>query len=127
MEIVKPTNKPILSGINIPIDISKAIDIIRNEKTSSSVPFRPHAGELYLFTPSAPIHKDDWRADGFNWINAGVRSQPKRDPKLKKAFFHAKVGRVGGDDISNKGFRREAYWLLHEQVKEYFIYCKSYN
>ena len=37
---------------------------------------------------------------------------PKRKPILKKAFFYAKIDRKDGVDISDKGFRREAYWEI---------------
>ena len=47
-----------------------------------------------------------------SWVNAGVRPQPKRKPILKKAFFYAKIDRKDGVDISDKGFRREAYWEI---------------
>ena len=38
----------------------------------------------------------------------------KRKPILKKAFFYAKIDRKDGVDISDKGFRREAYWEIED-------------
>ena len=38
-----------------------------------------------------------------------MQPQPKKRPNLEKAFSE-KEGRRDGLDMSNKGFRREAYW-----------------
>ena len=31
---------------------------------------------------------DDWRCDQYRWANQGVRRLPKREPQVKKPYFH---------------------------------------
>ena len=120
-EVVVDTSsaKPFREGENSPLNIEFVIDLLRHEEKhhlgSHLVPFRPKAGEIFLYIPALPTNKDDWRADGHAWINAGIRSQPKKNPQLKKSYFHLR----NNEGKAEKGFRRDAYWLLDSKVGAY--------
>ena len=47
----------------------------------------------------------------------GAESTQARSQTEKKTFFCIKMGRKEGEDVSNKGFRREAYWRLKDEVR----------
>ena len=34
------------------------------------------------------FQKEDWRCDGYRWKNVGVASLPRKDPVIKKLYFH---------------------------------------
>ena len=44
-------------------------------------------GELFLFKGKR-VTAQDWRADGHRWINQGTVVLPRKNPKIKKKYFH---------------------------------------
>ena len=117
MDLEKPQNKPTTTGVEEPLSLSQALEILEGDGSgSSTIPFRPKSGEVYLFKPNGYINRNDWRADGYPWVNTGVRAQPKKNPVVKKAFFQYRTRREDGVDIISKNYRREAYWLLDDKV-----------
>jgi len=67
MEIEKPQNNPSLVGRNNALPLEEVLSLLNSEEHpgSGAVPFRPKAGEVYIFKPGGKINRDDWRADGW--------------------------------------------------------------
>ena len=55
---------------------------------------------------------DDWRSDQYRWYNSGVRSLPKKNPKVKKSYFQLHTP----EGPSNE-FVKHAYQLLTDSTK----------
>ena len=63
-----------------------------------------------LLNTTTIIHADDWRCDQYRWSNQGVAKLPRKDPKLKKHYFHADTPKG-----IIKDFQRHAYQLMDNE------------
>ena len=50
---------------------------------------------------------DDWRCDQYRWANQGVRRLPKREPQVKKSYFH-----IDTPKGPSSNFVKDAYQLV---------------
>ena len=50
---------------------------------------------------------DDWRCDQYRWANQGVRRLPKREPQVKKSYFH-----IDTPKRPSSNFVKHAYQLV---------------
>ena len=50
---------------------------------------------------------DDWRCDQYRWANQGVRRLPKREPQVKKSYFH-----IDTPKGPSSNFVKHAYQLV---------------
>ena len=55
----------------------------------------------------ACIPLEDWRCDQYRWSNQGVRRLPRKDPHVKKSYFH-----VDTPNGPSREFVKHAYQLL---------------
>ena len=55
----------------------------------------------------ACIPLEDWRCDQYRWSKQGVRRLPRKDPHVKKSYFH-----VDTPNGSSREFVKHAYQLL---------------
>ena len=49
MELDKNTNKPIKTGINYPLELDEAEELLQASTSSNDVPYRPKGGEIYVY------------------------------------------------------------------------------
>lgn len=54
---------------------------------------------------------DDWKCDQYRWVNQGVTKLPRKDPKIKKLYFHADTPKG-----PSKDFQKHAYQLLSDKT-----------
>ena len=55
----------------------------------------------------ACIPLEDWRCDQYHWSKQGVRRLPRKDPHVKKSYFH-----VDTPNGPSREFVKHAYQLL---------------
>ena len=102
----------VIPDLTTHITVNQAYQILTRESIDpvNTLPWRPQGGDFYLFYPSTPSAKMDWRQDGHRWINGGVTSLPKKQPIVKKSYFYiAKSGKE-----SDKGFQKTVYRLADQ-------------
>ena len=100
-------------GRQTPISIVEAIEILttRNSSTTNKIPFRPKGGEVYLFQPSSPSARNDWKADGHRWHNQGTTKLPRSRPCVAKSYFYIKT-----DSGTNQTFKKDVFILIQPDV-----------
>lgn len=64
IEIDKNKALPIESDVKS-LELSKVVHLMKTREGTNKIPFRPKAGDVYLYKPTSLVHKDDWRADGY--------------------------------------------------------------
>ena len=42
------------------------------ERITHQMAFQPQGGEVYVFIPNGICTQEDWRTDGYSWINQGT-------------------------------------------------------
>lgn len=42
------------------------------ERTTNQMPFQPQGGEVYVFIANGICTQEDWRTDGYSWVNQGT-------------------------------------------------------
>ena len=62
----------------------------------------------------ACIPLEDWRCDQYHWSNQGVRWLPRKDPRVKKSYFH-----VDTPNGPSREFVKHAYQLLPHNSANY--------
>ena len=60
-----------------------------------------------LMCIDACIPLEDWRCDQYHWSNQGVRWLPRKDPRVKKSYFH-----VDTPNGPSREFVKHAYVCL---------------
>ena len=54
------------------------------------------------------ITLDDWRCDQYRWVNEDVKQLPRKEPCIKKSYFHIRAP----NEISSAEFVQHTYQLL---------------
>jgi hypothetical protein len=65
VEIDKNKAIPLKEDVNTSLSLQEIVAFLQSDKATNLVPFRPKGGEVYLFKPTKPQCKSDWRADGY--------------------------------------------------------------
>ena len=73
--------------------------------TSNSFIYNNVNYELMCIDACIPL--EDWRCDQYHWSNQGVRWLPRKDPRVKKSYFH-----VDTPNGPSREFVKHAYQLL---------------
>ena len=73
-------------------------------------------GSVYLYQAKEKSHNDDWRQDGYRWVNQGTTGLPRKNPKVKKSCFYSATPQG-----HNKDFKRAGYFLATDNSD-----CKKY-
>ena len=74
------------------------------------------SGSVYLYQAKEKSHNDDWRQDGYRWVNQGTTGLPRKNPKVKKSCFYSATPQG-----HNKDFKRAGYFLATDNSD-----CKKY-
>jgi hypothetical protein len=73
---------PIETDIDEPLNINEVYRFSAQHSETARpdvTPYRPKGGVVYIFVPTSDATKHDWRADGHQWSNNGVKKLPKKD------------------------------------------------
>ncbi|CAF0876445.1 unnamed protein product [Rotaria sordida] len=89
---------------------------------TSIPPFKPKAGEVYVLKLDIG-HENDWRSDGYRWVQIAARRLPTHNPVIKKCYFHA--GQK--NKKKNKDFEKQAFVSLIDPSKVVVQYLGDEN
>ncbi|CAF1336470.1 unnamed protein product [Rotaria sp. Silwood1] len=91
-------------------------------KYTSTPPFKPKAGEVYVLKLDIG-HENDWRSDGYRWVQIAARRLPTHNPVIKKCYFHS--GQK--NKKKNKDFEKQAFVSLVDPSKVVVQYLGDEN
>ncbi|CAF2759236.1 unnamed protein product [Rotaria sp. Silwood2] len=91
-------------------------------KYTSTSPFKPKTGEVYVLKLDIG-HENDWRSDGYRWVQIAARRLPTHNPVIKKCYFHA--GQK--NKKKNKDFEKQAFVSLVDPSKVVIQYLGDEN
>ncbi|CAH1774257.1 unnamed protein product [Owenia fusiformis] len=76
-------------------------------------PLKPLGGEMYVFSRNH-LHDKDWRCDGYNWVNTGLRSKTW----VRKIQFNIKTQGPDGKPLKHgsSAFRKMEYTLVSDDT-----------
>ncbi|CAF0847553.1 unnamed protein product [Rotaria sordida] len=89
---------------------------------TSTPPFKPKAGEVYVMKLDIG-HENDWRSDGYRWVQIAARRLPTHNPVIKKCYFHA--GQK--NKKKSKDFEKQAFVSLVDPSKVVVQYLGDEN
>lgn len=100
----------------MPHSKEQILHYLRTTDPVKTIPLRPKGGESWVF--KGDIGKtQDWRADGYRWVNQGTVGLPRSNPRLKKKYFY-----IFTENGASKEFTKCVY---HEPLNNdgpFFIY-----
>ena len=97
---------------------------VNTENIITVPPTAPKAGEVYLFKAFSDSTENDWKCDGYRWVNCSNKKFPKKDPLWIKYYFNVY------DKKSQNGsnaFTKKVYQLLVDKKLTILHYMGDEN
>ena len=110
-------------------DVLLIMNNICEDKVSAVPAYQPKGGEIFVYK-FLESNAEDWRADGYGWINLGSNIFPRKEPVLRKDFFAIRDNNKAEKKRYNIGFQRFCYRLLNSNkyvVVHYLGNSSLYN
>ncbi|XP_046580074.1 uncharacterized protein LOC124287592 [Haliotis rubra] len=104
-----------------PEDLLEIIASPDIQNVSTKAPYRPKAGEVYVYhhdcNEQRYIDRKVWFYDGYRWRNKGKHKYPQPSPMFEKTYFT-----VDSVDADTVGFRRSVYIPLNKELKHMVVH-----